>query len=142
MFHFSKWLIFNYFITKNETWKINQKFWKCMDIMWEKLQFIEHISIRIQNLCFIFHVSFLYFNSLIINTFKDWNIELQCFILSFMFHFSKHCGSVKALPQCFWIAPSVFLIFSHSVFNMKRWNKKWNIVRLSFIILITWLSTH
>ena len=39
MFHFSKWLIFNYFITKNETWKINQKFWKCMDIMWDKLQF-------------------------------------------------------------------------------------------------------
>ena len=36
---FSKWLIFNYFITKNETWKINQKFWKCMDIMWDKLQF-------------------------------------------------------------------------------------------------------
>ena len=26
-------------ITKNETWKINQKFWKCMDIMWDKLQF-------------------------------------------------------------------------------------------------------
>ena len=24
---------------KNETWKINQKFWKCMDIMWDKLQF-------------------------------------------------------------------------------------------------------
>ena len=21
--------------TKNETWKINQKFWKCMDIMWD-----------------------------------------------------------------------------------------------------------
>ena len=38
MFHFLKWLIFNYFITKNETWKINQKFWKCMDIMWDKLQ--------------------------------------------------------------------------------------------------------
>ena len=32
MFHFSKWLIFNYFITKNETWKINQRFWKRMDI--------------------------------------------------------------------------------------------------------------
>ena len=32
MFHFSKWLIFNYFITKYETWKINQKFWKRMDI--------------------------------------------------------------------------------------------------------------
>ena len=25
---------------KNETWKINQKFWKCMDITWDKLQFI------------------------------------------------------------------------------------------------------
>ena len=34
MFHFSKWLIFNYFITKNETWKINQRFWKCMDNSW------------------------------------------------------------------------------------------------------------
>ena len=39
MFHFPKWLIFNYFITKNETWKIIQKYWKCMDIMWDKLQF-------------------------------------------------------------------------------------------------------
>ena len=32
MFHFLEWLIFNYFITKNETWKINQRFWKRMDI--------------------------------------------------------------------------------------------------------------
>ena len=31
MFHFSKCLIFNYFITKNETWKINQSFWKRME---------------------------------------------------------------------------------------------------------------
>ena len=31
MFHSLKWLIFNYFITKNETWKINQRFWKRMD---------------------------------------------------------------------------------------------------------------
>ena len=34
MFQFLKWLIFNYFITKNETWKINQRFWKRMDNSW------------------------------------------------------------------------------------------------------------
>ena len=32
MFHFSKWLIFNKLKHKNETWKINQRFWKRMDI--------------------------------------------------------------------------------------------------------------
>ena len=40
MFHFLKWLIFNYFITKNETWKINQRFWKRIEILCDKLQFI------------------------------------------------------------------------------------------------------
>ena len=81
------------------------------------------ISIRFQNLWFIFHVSFLYFNLLNINHLEKWNIRLQCFILSFMFHskkhwgrktktlwerfkntvgaIQKHWGSVKALPQCF-----------------------------------------
>ena len=32
MFHFSKWLIFNELKHKNETWKINQRFWIRMDI--------------------------------------------------------------------------------------------------------------
>ena len=64
----------------------------------------------------MFHVSFLCFNSLIINTFKGWNIELRCFIFAFNVSFSKtqwekykntvgaiqkHCGSDNALPQCF-----------------------------------------
>ena len=40
MFHFSKWLIFNYFIAKSETWKINQRFWKRMDICLGNLQFV------------------------------------------------------------------------------------------------------
>ena len=85
-------------------------------VLFDKLQFIEHISIRIQNLWFIFHVSFLCFNSLNINHLEKWNIELRCFILSFMFHFSKHWGSALSLPQCFWIAPTVFWNRSHSVF--------------------------
>ena len=84
--------------------------------MFNKLQFISLISIRFHYLCIIFHVSFLYFNLLIINTFEDWNITLKCSSFSFMFHFSKHWGSVKALPQCFWIAPTEVLNRSHSVF--------------------------
>ena len=32
MFHFSKWLIFNKLKHKNETWKINQRFWKRIEI--------------------------------------------------------------------------------------------------------------
>ena len=32
MFHFPKWLIFNCFITKYETWKVKQKFWKRIEI--------------------------------------------------------------------------------------------------------------
>ena len=72
---------------------------------------------------FCFHVSFLCFNLLIINTFEGWNIRLLCFIFSFNVSFKKHwgrktktlwerfktsvgaiqkhCGSVKSLPQCF-----------------------------------------
>ena len=46
MFHFSKWLIFNYFITKNETWKINQRFWKCMDNSWRGCPNPLHIKKR------------------------------------------------------------------------------------------------
>ena len=65
---------------------------------------------------FSFHVSFLYFNLLNINHLETWNIRLECFILSFMFHFSKHWGSAFTLPQCFWIAPTEVLNRSHSVF--------------------------
>ena len=32
MFHFHKWLIFNCFITKYETWKVKQKFWKRIEM--------------------------------------------------------------------------------------------------------------
>ena len=71
----------------------------------------------------MFHVSFLCFNLLIINTFEGWNIRLLCFIFSFNVSFKKHwgrktktlwerfkntegaiqkhCGSDNALPQCF-----------------------------------------
>ena len=84
--------------------------------MFDKLQFISLISIRFHYLCIIFHISFLCFSLLIINTFEGWNITLKCFTFSFMFHFSKHCGSGFTLPQCFWIAPTVFLNCSHSVF--------------------------
>ena len=40
MFHFSKWLIFSCFTTKSETWKIKWRFWKRIEIVWDKLQFI------------------------------------------------------------------------------------------------------
>ena len=39
-------------------------------VVFDKLQFISLISIRFHYLCIIFHVSFLYFNLLIINTFE------------------------------------------------------------------------
>ena len=61
--------------------------------------------------CFIFLC-----NNLSINVLEKWNITFQCFILSFMFHFSKHCGSGCTLPQCFAIAPSVFCDRSHCLF--------------------------
>ena len=61
--------------------------------------------------CFIFH-----YNGLNIRRLERWNIVLQCFIFSFMFHFSKHNGSDCALPLCFCFAPSVFWNRSHSVF--------------------------
>ena len=68
MFHFSKWLIFNYFITKNETWKINQKFWKCMDLMWDKLQFKSCesltefcILLMALSIVFLLHLSYSFF---------------------------------------------------------------------------------
>ena len=32
MFHFLKWLIFNKLKHKNETWKINQRFWKRIEM--------------------------------------------------------------------------------------------------------------
>ena len=85
-------------------------------VVFNKLQFISLISIRFHYLCIIFHVSFLCFNLLIINTFEDWNITLKCFTFSFMFHFSKHWGSAFTLPQCFWIAPTEVLNRSLSVF--------------------------
>ena len=68
MFHFSKCLIFNYFITKNETWKINQKFWKCMDLMWDKLQFKSCesltefcILLMALSIVFLLHLSYSFF---------------------------------------------------------------------------------
>ena len=74
------------------------------------------ISIRFQNFCFTFHVSYFVIKQLNINHLWKWNIWLGCFILSFMFHFSNLCGSALSLPQCFWIAPTVFLNRFHSVF--------------------------
>ncbi len=40
MFHFLKWLIINKLKYKNETWKINQRFWKRIEILCDKLQFV------------------------------------------------------------------------------------------------------
>ena len=74
------------------------------------------ISIRFQNLRFIFHVSFFFVNNWISITFEKWNIVCLCFIFSFMFHLKKHSGSVWSLPLCFWIAPTEVLNRSHSVF--------------------------
>ena len=74
------------------------------------------ISIRFQNFCFTFHVSYFVIKQLNINHLEKWNIRLGCFILSFMFHFSNLWGSALSLPQCFWIASTVFLFFSLSVF--------------------------
>ena len=59
------------------------------------------ISIRFQNLWFIFHVSFL------VSCFTFKNTEGAL---------SRSLSVFKSLPQCFWIAPTVFLFFSHSVF--------------------------
>ena len=80
------------------------------------------VSIHFQNFWIIFHVSFFVIKWLNISHFEKWNILLLCFIFSFMFHFKKHWGSAFTLPQCFWIAPTVFLFFSLSVFRMKHWN--------------------
>ena len=74
------------------------------------------ISIRFQNFCFTFHVSYFVIKQLNINHLGKWSIWHGCFILSFMFHFSNLCGSALSLPQCFWIAPTMFLNRFHSVF--------------------------
>ena len=65
------------------------------------------ISIRFQNLWFIFHVSFL------VSCFTFQNTEGAL---------SRSHSVFESLPQRFWIAPTVFLFFSLSVFSMKlRW---------------------
>ena len=68
---------------------------------------------------FYFHVSFLYFNLLIINTFEDWNIRLLCFIFSFNVSLKKntvgaikkHCGSDSKTQWERETSPIVFLFF-------------------------------
>ena len=113
---------------------------------------------------FCFHVSFLCFNLLIINTFNDWNIQLLCFIFSFNVSFKKHwgrktktlwerfktpvgaiqkhCGSVKALNQCFekW---NMKLKMKHlsRMFHFLKWlifnrfiTKKWNMKDKSMVL--------
>ena len=50
----------------------------------------------------MFHVSLLCFNSLIINIFDDWNIELLCFIFTFNVSCQKHSGrKTKTLRERF-----------------------------------------
>ena len=49
MFHFLKWLIINKLKYKNETWKINQRFWKRIEILCDKLQFVSLIEGRVCN---------------------------------------------------------------------------------------------
>ena len=109
---------------------------------------------------FMFHVSFLYFNALIINYLETWNIVLVCFILCFNVSFQKHCGSdSKTLWERF--KNTVGAIQKHcrsdlktlwerfkntegaidrslSVFKNETWNIKWNIRVLCFIFLSNW----
>ena len=82
------------------------------------------VSIHFQNFWIIFHVSFFVIKWLNISHFEKWNILLLCFIFSFMFHFlntegalSRSLSVFESLPQGFWIAPTVFLFFSLSVFK-------------------------
>ena len=108
-----------------------------------------YFSIRnyyLRILCFMFHfLSLMCWFPIIIRseTYSfDVSFYVSCFILCFMFHFSKYWGSDLSLPLCFWIAPSVFLNRSLSVFEslpqcffkMKHWNEKWNIDVLCFIM--------
>ena len=104
----------------------------------------------------MFHVSFLCFNLLIINVFKRWNIQFQCFIFSFNVSLQKntvgaiqkHCGrDLKTLWERFkntvgeiqkhWGRDSKTLRerFKNTEEAMKRslsvlknetWNLKWN----------------
>ena len=106
----------------------------------------------------MFHVSFLCFNSLIINTSEGWNIEPLCFIFAFNVSFSKtlweknkntvgaiqkHCGSDNALHQCFekW---NMKLNMKHksSMFHFLKWlifnyfitkNETWKIKQMFWI---------
>ena len=73
----------------------------------------------------MFHVSFLYFNLLIINAFKRWNIRIQCFTFSFNVSvqkntvgaIQKHCGSdLKTLWERE-SAPTVFWKMKHETKN-------------------------
>ena len=169
MFHFLKWLIFNYFITKNETWKINQRFWKRMDICsincnlsaqlggvltWgRRVPPIRQINCNLSNiypyvfktfdLSFMFH--FLLQSNWISVISKsetyDFNVSflVSCFtIQNTEGALSRSLSVFKSLPQCFWIAPTVFLFFSHSVFRMKHWNQKWNIKVACFSLQKNW----
>ena len=90
----------------------------------------------------MFHVSFLCFNSLIINTFKDWNIELWCFIFAFNVSFSKtqweknkntegaiqkHCGSdSKTLRERFENTVGAIRKHCGSVKALHQCFEKWN----------------
>ena len=87
---------------------------------------------------FMFHVSFLYFNALIINYLEIWNIVLVCFMLCFNVSFQKHCGSdLKTLRERFKNTEGA-IDRSLSVFKNETWNIKWNIRVLCFIFLSIW----
>ena len=87
------------------------------------------ISIRFQNLWFIFHVSFFLLTNWIsiILKHETYNLYVSFLVSCFIFQntegaLSRSLSVFESLPQCFWIAPTVFLFFSLSVFRMKHWN--------------------
>ena len=82
----------------------------------------------------MFHVSFLYFNLLIINVFNRWNIRIQCFTFSFNVSLQKntvgaiqkHCGrDSKTLRERFKNTEGE-MKRSLSVLKNGTWNLKWN----------------
>ena len=110
-------------LAKSETWvcyhfvMVRKDRCAKVNVSW-RFFFIRNYYLRI--LCFMFHfLSLMCWFSIIIRgeTYSfDVSFYVSCFILCIMFHFSKYWGSDLPLPLCFWIAPSVFLNLSLSVF--------------------------
>ena len=98
----------------------------------------------------MFHVSFLCFNLLIINAFKRWNIQFQCFTFSFNISvqkntvgaIQKHCGrDSKTLRERFKNTEGA-MKRSLSVLKNETWNLKWKMKVLCFTFLNSWYSSY